>query len=64
MSGFDLPSLSGFDPQQLQQLAREFGSQGRQGPQGPETPALLETGRMGQRALDGTRSTSSVVFAV
>lgn len=62
MSGFDLPSLPGFDPSQLMQLARQFGAQGPQGPRGgavPQeptspTPVGIEGG--GERALDRIRT--------
>lgn len=53
MSGFDLPSLPGFDPTQLQDLARQLGAQGREA---PSTGPVQDPASFGERALDRIRS--------
>lgn len=55
MSGFDLPSLPGFDPSQLQEAMRQLGKRGEQA---PVTPGVQDPERFGARLPGGTRTGS------
>lgn len=52
MSGFDLPSLPGFDPSQLQGALERFGQTEAQG---PGTPSVQDPERFGSRVGGGSR---------
>ena len=51
MSGFDLPSLPGFDPSQLQGALERFGQTEAQG---PGTPSVQDPERFGSRVGGGS----------
>jgi flagellar hook-basal body complex protein FliE len=53
MSGFDLPSLPGFDPTQLQSALEQFGKQGERA---PATPGVQDPERFGARLPGGSRT--------
>jgi len=52
MSGFDLPSLPGFDPAQLQGALEQLG---KRGPTAPTTPGVQDPERFGAGLTGGAR---------